>query len=161
MFEQVLNDNYAEVKRLLRRRNVIGDVSPATIEKAFQKHGEKFMMELLEIITPNDSNFSGLFLPLSSEAINYAQGNSVVPELELEKAVKEGGKFWSFWDNLLNRVDNTGQTIGNFKINSSGFNQQPYNQAAQYPAQTFNPRLIYAAAGFLVVVVVLLLIFKN
>ena len=156
MYQQVLNDNYSGVKRLLRRRNVIGEVCPGTIEKAFHRHGEKFMLELLEIITPDDSNFTGLFAPLSPEAINYAGGNTI-PELELENAVKAGGKFWSFWDNFLNRVDTTGKTIGQFKFDSSGLNQ-PYQQ---YPLPQDNTRLIYAGAGLLIVVVVLLLIFKK
>lgn len=159
MYQQVLDNNYAEVKRLLRRRNVIGEVNPATIEKAFKKHGEKFMLELLEIITPEDSNFTGLFQPLSTDAINYAQTGYQIPELELENAVKTGGKFWSFWDNLLNRVDNTGKTIGQFKADTN----QKYlynNQQAQFQAAQNNTRLIYAGAGFLVVVI-LLLIFKK
>ena len=160
MFQNILNQHYADVKRLLRRYKIIGDVSPATIEKAFNRKGEKFMMELLEIITPDDSSYTNLLT--NTAVLNGQIANQMISEQQLEKAVNEGGKFWSFWNNLLSGIANTGQAIGQFKTNVSGANTITAQDELYYRAsQANNNRLIFAGAGFLVVVIILLLIFRK
>jgi hypothetical protein len=162
-FQQVLNDNYAEVKRLLRRRKVIGDVNPATIEKGFNRHGERFMLELLEIITPDDSSFTGLISPqMASDAagfMSYASQNPV-SGYELEKEIEQKGKFWGFWDNLLNRVDSTGKAIGQLKYDAAGYNAQVQPPAYMQQAQS-QKNLLMIGGGLLAFILVLLIIFKK
>nr|WP_319570246.1 hypothetical protein [uncultured Draconibacterium sp.] len=169
---QLLQKHRAEVKRLFRKYTVIGDVSMATVEKGFNQHGEKFMLDLLAIITPDDSSFSAVAATssVSSALDNLNLFSGKASEAELEKAVNEGGKFWGFWQKLFSTVDDAGQAIGQFKINSSGQVSSPFYQAqnpqiqAQMQLQAKNrSRLIFTAAGFLVslVLVVIVLNLSN
>lgn len=143
---QIINQNEFEVRSLLRRYRVLGDPSIETINRAHQQHGPEFMTKLLGIVTPQTSNFTGI-------------GATVLPGsfINTYATQQQKPKFWSFWDNLLNRVDATGQTIGQFKTNAAG---QPV-QNVQYVQQQQQQKTVLIIAAVLIVAIVAILIFKK
>jgi hypothetical protein len=149
--DTVLAQNRTEVKHLLRRYRVVGEPNISTIQKAHNKHGENFMIKLLEIIAPTSNFSAGIGLmtpenPFVQDAITYAQ----------TQQTQQPGKFWSFWDNLLGKVANTGATINQFKQDVNAPVEQPLQQESNARST-----LVFAAAGVLVLVVVLILIFRK
>jgi len=159
--EQVLDYYRPEVGFLLRKYRVIGDVNMDTIKKAHGQYGERFMMDLLEIITPDDASFTNLFT-LENPFVQNLIATQQQQVTKQDVASAQSGKFWSFWDNLLNGINKTGETIKDFK---SDINQPPESQAYQTAAvpvvNADRNKTILIIAGVLVVSIVAILIFKK
>lgn len=151
--EELLKKHEKQISVLFRRRRINGPVNIETINQAYNRHGQSFMMELLQIITPNQtSNFTNL-------------GQIVLPGGFVDTAVKSQApaqpaknKFWSFWDNLLNRVDSTGKVIGQFKYDAAG---NTIYQDNEYLRQQQTQKTVVIIAAVIVVALVALLIFKK
>ena len=148
---KILQQNAEAVKMLLRRYRVLGDPNIETINAAHRTHGAAFMAELMTILTPS-SSFTGL-------------GGIIQPGGLVDSALQsqqqqnqQKGKFWIFWDNLLNRVDSTGKAIGQFKYDSAG---NAIYQDASYIQQQQTQKMVLVIAGLIVVAIVAILIFKN
>lgn len=145
----LLQENSIQVNHLLRRYRVFGNPTIETINAAHRQHGAPFMTQLMAILTPT-SNFSNI-------------GDMVNPGSFIDTAVKnqqqpQKNKFWSFWDNLLNRVDSTGKAIGQFKYDSAG-NAIYTDVETSRQAQT--QKMILWVTAVIIVVLVAILIFKN
>lgn len=152
---QILQSNRFEVEQLLRRYRVLGPANMETIRRAHNQYGENFMMKLLEIVTPrNEAAFTSLMTPENpfvADALEYSR----------EQQPQKTGKFWQFWNNLLNTVDRTGETIGEFKRDVSGIPPETEFLAYQAQAQRARSNSIFMAAGAVVLILVLILIFKK
>jgi hypothetical protein len=161
--EQVLQNNRAAVGMLLRNYRVVGPVNMDTIRRAHNRHGENFMLKLLEILVPDTDSFSTIITPETSAVISQAINTNPSTAAQLEQIQAEAqtkGKFWSFWDNLLNRIGNTGETIGKFKEDTqSTVNRQEY--LGYEIAQRNRSQVIFALAGVLVFVILLILLFRK
>ena len=154
--DQILHNNRFEVEQLFRRHRVLGPVNMETVRQAHNRHGENFMMKLLEIVTPrNQAAFTSLANPhenpFVADAFNYSA----------EQEKQQSGKFWQFWDNLLNKVDATGETIGEFKRDVSGVPTENDYLMYQAAAQRQRSNALFMAAGVVVLILVLILIFKK
>lgn len=147
----ILSAKQWEVKNLLRRYKIVGPPTIETIQQAHTQKGDRFMIDLLKVISPqsNFTNLGTIVYPGSmlSNNIQAAQ-NQTAPK----------SKFWAFWDNLLGRVASTGVAIGQFKAEINAPDQ--YTQAAMLQQQQRN-RLIFGAAAILMVIIVLTLIFRK
>ena len=155
--EQVLDYYSPEIRFLLRKYRVIGAVNMETIQRAHSQYGERFMMELLEIITPEDSEFTSLFTqenPFVAQSLQYQQN---APK---DVQTAQSGKFWGFWENLLTKVDSTGETINQIKQNVSGSNN-PGVQAQYVPVNPDRSKTILVIAGVLILLIVSILLFKK
>lgn len=152
--ESVIQQHSQAIEWLLYRRRVIGPVNMATIQKAHDRYGESFMMDLLKIITPtgNTSNFTNF-------ADMLKPGGFVDTAVKSQQQAAPGnkGKFWGFIDKLLTSVEKTGQTIGQFKTDTNG---QPIPGTYQQP-QPINPKVIYIVAAVLIVLIVTVLLLKK
>ena len=161
--DQVLQENSSAVKRLFRRNHVIGGLNMDTIKKGFEKHGEKFMMDLLEIITPTEASFSGLIEPKSAILVNTPIDTKTLAVSKVNATAEpaETGKFWSFWDKLLNGVSSTGTAINEFKQNLAASPSEPAITPQQQAQQANNSRMLYmVAAGFVLLIILILIIRK-
>jgi hypothetical protein len=153
--QTILENKEFEVRGLLRRHNIAGDLNIDTIKKAHDAKGDYFMMDLLQILTPT-SNYTALLEPRMASIPTPLMGTQSV---NAPTAIDtESGKGWKFWDNLLNYANKTGETIGNIKQEVSGTQAIPQN--GNYQQQPDNKMLYYIAAGF-VALIIIILIFKK
>jgi len=157
----VLESRSFEVKQLLRRNRIIGPPNIDSIKRGFDKAGVPFMMKLLAIITPTESSFTDLIQPrqaiLTAAPINTQKLTiSSVPE-----PVEGKAKIWTFWDNLLNGINKTGETVNKFKTDISGTatDQAPTPEAAA--AAAAKSKTLYLVAAGIVILIILILIFKK
>lgn len=157
--QEVLNKNRFAVSELLRRYNVPGKVDMKTIERAYNSHGEPFMLKLLNIITPDESSFSELIQPRTGLISSSTTQTALMPMKPAATASE--GKAWTFWDKLLNAVGNTGKTIGQFKTDIAKTAGEPDYTPEQIVTQENNKKTLYLVAGGLVAVILLILILKK
>lgn len=158
--QPILDNHSIEVSGLLRKYKIPGDLSIDTIKKGYDRVGEEFMMELLQIITPNSkiSNFTTLS---DYENLGASFDSTLAPISENKPTTAETGG-WGFWDNLLNYATKTGTTIGTVKNDITGktaadtVNLALANQAAA----TNNNILYFVAAGFILLIVIILIMRK-
>jgi hypothetical protein len=173
---QTILDNHAiEVQGLLRKHKIAGDLEIGTIRKAYDQKGEPFMMDLLQIITPT-SSFLGIgkgngFLGLGKKSTAQVYDPLADPlsdetwaavESETTTGTTTSGKGWDWWNNLLNTASKTGDTISKVKSDISG---QSAEQAALLNAQALqdasNTNMLYfVAAGFIALIVIILILKK-
>ena len=156
--EQVLQHNSARVGQLLRKHRIIGAPNMDTIKKAFEQKGERFMLELMEILVPNQSNFEDMIQPRSGTIAQTIDTKTLAP-MNATTSKPQGG-FWSFWDKLLNTVDNTGEAIQKFKTDMQTDAPQDYDPNAAAKADSQTKTLYLVAAGF-VALIVIILIFRK
>lgn len=147
----LLQQNSGDVNRLLRRYRVFGPTTIDTINTAHRQHGAPFMAQLMAILTPTSSfghygNAAG-----SVGVIDTATTSQ-------QAATPQKGKFWSFWDKLLSRVDATGKTIGQFKYDSAG---NAILTGDENYRQQQNQNRVLIIAGLIVLALVAVLIFKK
>lgn len=167
--ESKLQQYRPEIRVLLKKNNCyFGRVDMAAIQRAHKKHGESFMLKLLEIITPDDSSFTNLAGIATIGAVQAQQNLTAAQQLEAATDEKKGGKFWGFWENLFNTVDKAGQTVADFKAdvysdpNKQFYDGAPVNiQQQQLLQQKKTQNLIFAAGGALLLLVIVLLIIKK
>lgn len=161
--DQVLQENSSAVKRLLRRSHVVGEPNMESIKKGFEKHGENFMLKLLEIITPDESSFTGLIEPRGAILVNPTLDTKTLatPVKTASTTTADSGKFWGFWDKLLNGIDSTGKAIGGFKTDIAGSAAEPVYTPEQQAQQSSNSRMLYMVAGGFVFLILLILILRK
>lgn len=148
--EDTLKYHDKAIRMLLKRYRIYGPVTMDKINEAHSKYGEDFMIKLLQIVTPETSNFTALTGLATTAAVEATQLNSTT---------QTGGKFWSFMDKLLGTVDRTGYTISNFKSNIDGS-----NSAAAYDLEVKamrNRNIMIGAVVLIVLVLTILLISKK
>lgn len=159
---QVLQAHAPQVKHLLRRYHVAGPVDMNTIEKGYNKHGETFMMKLLEVIVPDTNSFTGLIQPLEANLTPVLDTKTLATSPEMAAAMVEAqqpGKVWSFWDNLLNGITKTGETIADFKTSLA---TNPQSTPGTYKAEQSGiatGKTLYLVAGAIILFIVLTLLF--
>jgi len=160
--EQVLQENSFKIAHLLRRHHVYGTPNMETIKKAHDQHGEAFMLKLMEIIVPENSNFTELIKPktalLSSNINTTTLATSANPA---NAAPAANGKFWDFWQNLLNGVGATGQALGQFKTDVTGANATTPEVIQQQAAAANQARTLYIVAGAFVALVIIILLIRK
>lgn len=155
--QSILQNHSFEVQGLLRKHKIAGDLSISTINKAYSQKGERFMMELLQIITPTSNfNYDPLADPLSDETLA-----AEAAEYDASHATNQTtGKFWTFWEKLLGTAVDTSKAIGQSKTNLStpiGADGLPI----PLYQETTNTNLLWLVAGGFVVLIVIILIFKK
>jgi hypothetical protein len=169
--QPILDKNSFQVAGLLRRHKIAGPVTVATIQTAYDRKGEQFMMELLNIITPEKTSpFLGLFEgkakakkaaeaaaydpladPLSEETYNAALA---------ESQPKQTGKFWSFFDKMFSTTEKAGQVIGQFKTDSAGNQLPTAGQPGYVDPQASNKMIYWVAGGFIALIIIILIVKK-
>lgn len=160
---QVLQENSSAVKRLFRRNHIYGEPNMETVRQGFEKHGENFMLKLLEIITPTEASFSDLIQPRSAILTTTPIDTKTLATSKVNTTAEpvETGKFWSFWDKLLNGIDSTGKAIGGLKTNISGSVAETPATPEQQAQQAANSRVLYMVAGGFVLLIILILILRK
>ncbi len=157
----VLLQNSFPIRSLLRRYGILGEPTMDSIQKGFARHGDNFMMKVLQIITPQQSSYTNLLTPRSG-LINSSQLDTTILQ-PMGATADTGSKTWNFWDKLLNGINATGEAIGKLKTNVAGNNEAPVitpqatQQAAQDASQT---KTLYMVAAAFVAIIILILIFK-
>jgi hypothetical protein len=154
--EQVLKQNSVRVGILLRKNRIVGPPTMDTIKKAFDQKGERFMLELMEIIVPDQSHFEALIQPKAGNIAQIIDTKTLAP-MKSTTTQPQGG-FWSFWDKLLNTVDNTGEAIQKFKTDINSDTAQPIDPAAAAQAASQTKTLYLVAAGFVALILIILLV---
>lgn len=160
---QVLQENSSAVKRLFRRNHIYGEPNIETVKQGFEKHGENFMLKLLEIITPTEASFSDLIQPRSAILTTTPIDTKTLAVSKVNATAEpaETGKFWSFWDKLLNGIDSTGKALGGFKTDIAGSAAEPTYTPEQQAQQAANTKLLYyVAAGFVFLILIILILRK-
>ena len=160
--QTILDDHGIEVRGLLRKHNIPGDMSIDAIKRGYDEKGEQFMMELLQIITPT-SSFLGLGSK-STPTFGYDPYTDPLSDQYATPDTAATGKGWLFWDNLLNYATKTGETIGAVKKDISG-SAAPGGTAvrtdsAPLQQDAASNMLYYVAAGF-VALILIILIFRK
>lgn len=145
--QSILQQHSFEVQGLLRRYKVAGDLNMDTIKKAYDTKGEPFMMDLLKIITPT-SHYDTDLAPDWEVALGTT---------EVESQSQEKG--WGFWDKLLNYVTKTSDTVNTVKKDIYGEEIPGTGSPVQQETGKSN-LLIWLAAGFIIVIAIILL-FKK
>ena len=180
--QPILEQYPFQVKGLLRKYKIAGELNEETIKKGYDLKGEAFMMELLQIITPakQESGFWGLFEGKSKQTAAAstpeddanATLDSMISANESSSSSSSSssgstGGFWKFFDNVLTTVDKTGKTIGDFKANTTSTltTDQQMAQAqtaamAEQQAST-NNKIIYWIGGILIVIIIIILILRK
>jgi hypothetical protein len=157
----VLNENAVRVGILLRKYRIIGAPTISTIKKAFEQKGERFMLELLEILVPDNSSFGDLIAPKTGliQSAPIDTKTLAVSSFAQPTEQNKNGGFWGFWEKLLSGVNSTGQTIDQFKQDIAS---KPIEYSSETnPTNPSNPKLIYmVAAGFIVLIVLILILRK-
>jgi hypothetical protein len=160
---EVLQSNRFAVSQLLRRYRVIGEPNMQTIERAFNRHGEAFMLKLLDIITPDHASFTALIEP--KQAIVTSSGTLDTKTLATSQAstgtTASTGKFWKFWDDLLTGISKTGETLGEFKANLETSPTDYELTDEEKAAQQNRTRMLFWVVGAIIVLMLLILIFKK
>jgi hypothetical protein len=156
--EQVLQQNSVRVGILLRKNRIIGPPTMDTIKKAFDQKGERFMLELIEIIVPDQSHFEALIQPKSGIIAQSIDTKKLAP-MNSTTTQPQGG-FWSFWDKLLNTVDTTGEAIQKFKSDLNSDPIQAVDPVEEAKAASQTKTLYLVAAGFVALIVIILLVRK-
>jgi hypothetical protein len=156
---QVLDQNSVKVRQLLRKHHVIGEPNMDSIRRGFDKHGSRFMLKLLGIITPPESRFSAQMSAFSYDPLADPLSDETWAAVEKENTpVASQGKFWSFWDNLLGKIGQTGEAIGQFQTDAAG---QPTQTPEQLAIAAANTRTLYmVAAGFVALLIIILIVKK-
>lgn len=163
---QILSERKPEVNRLLRKFHVVGPPTLDTIQKAHERHGERFMMKLLDIVVPETNSFTGLIQPKEAQLTSVLDTKTLATSPAVVAAMEEitaenqqPGKVWSFWENLLNGVTKTGETIADFKQNLGApvVKETAYSEE-EAAAQAGKSKVMYFAAGGIVLFVILILI---
>ncbi len=168
--QPILDKNSFEVAGLLRRHKIAGPVTVETIKTAYDRKGEQFMMELLNIITPEKTSpFLGLFegkakAKKAAEAAAAQEDDSWQPESSdtsmTDPGAKSTGKFWSFFDKVFTTTEKAGQVIGQFKTDSAG-NQLPTAGQPGYVDPAANNKILYWVAGGFIALIIIILIVKK
>ena len=165
---EILNENSSDVGRLLRRFHVVGKPSSETIEKAYNAHGDRFMMKLLEIVVPSTNSFTGLIQPLEATVTAPLDTKPLATSPEIAAAMEEAaaanqepGKAWKFWENLLNGITKTGETIAGFKENLAATPEPTYTPQQISQNENRSRTLYMIAGGIVIFLVLILLIFRK
>ena len=158
--DELLQKNSVRVGILLRKHRITGAVDMDTIKKAFERKGENFMIELMQILVPDQSNFETLIQPKSAilaapklETKNLMPMNSTTTQPQ--------GGFWSFWDKLLNTVATTGEAIQQFKTDVQTAPASAYETAAQEKQAASHTKTLYLVAAGIVALIVIILIIRK
>ena len=145
---QLLLQNKFAVNELLRQHNIISNDMQTGIKKAYQEHGDKFLLKLV-------NRLSG-----KSPLANYDPTTDMGPEAPDGSYVNTdgitvvpttsggGSNFWDLWGNVLNYAGATATTIGAFKQNLSGV---PATTDPAASSTSGSGNLLYWGAGILVV----------
>lgn len=158
----VLQQNDFEVRQLLRKSHIIGEPNIETIRRGYETQGDMFMMKLLTIITPKKSNFSNLTPMTSISGViptipdTPKLVTSILPTVQTDNSKTSA---WSFWDKLLNAIGKTGETINQFKTDTS---QKTIDYQVQADPQKAVQRnyLYWIAGGFVLLLIVILIMRK-
>lgn len=158
--QTILDTHGIEVRGLLRKHNIPGDMTIDAIKRGYDEKGEQFMMELLQIITPTSSYNAQLYSTSPSAYDPYADPLS--DEYATPDTATTTGKGWLFWDNLLNYANKTGETIGAVRKDISGTGDTAVQNASATTLQqnASTNMLYYVAAGF-VALIIIILIFRK
>jgi len=158
--EQVLQENEFQVKQLLRRSRVVGEVDMNSIQRGFEKHGEPFMLKLLEIITPTEASFTDLIAPKQAVLTTTPIDTKTLMTSTTSNTATTG-KVWTFWEKLLGAVGSTGQALGQFKNDLAAAPSQTETSPEQIATAASNSKLLYmVAAGFVVLIIIILILRK-
>lgn len=165
---QLLQTKSQKVKNLMRHYRVAGGADMATVEKGYKKHGERFMMKLLEILVPDENSFSYLTATIPSiqptAIATSLDTKTLATSANLDKAIADTdskGGFWGFWDKLLNTVAKTGQTVEDLKTNLAADPSINISTEEQAAASKSRTTLYLVGAVILVAVIVALFIFRK
>jgi len=156
----VLEQNSFAIKSLLRRSRILGDPNMESIQKGFEKHGEQFMMKVLQIITPTQSSFTELITPKSAVLTSSPANNTLMPINTTTPAAATTGKGWLFWNSLLAGINSTGEALGKFKTDLTGSTTVPVS-ATQAAKDASNTKTLYMVAAAIVALIVIILIVKK
>ncbi len=157
--DELLQNNSARVGILLRKHRVPGPVNMETIKKAFDRKGEGFMMELMEILVPDQSNFETLIQPKSAVLTTQTDTKKLMP-MNTPTTQPKGG-FWNFWDKLLNTVASTGDTIQEFKSDVATEPAQVYETAADEAKAASRSKTLYLVAAGIGFFILIILLFRK
>lgn len=155
----ILTKNSFAVKELFRRYNVMGNPSPATIQAAYNKHGDRFMMKLLSIITPNEtSSYTDTLTPIKPlSGVIQSTIDTKTLAIPTGATTESKSSGWTFWEKLLTAVSDTGKTIGQFKTDAAG-NQIPVEVGS---TSNNNSKLLYIGAAAFALLIIMILIFRR
>lgn len=157
---QVLQQNSFQVRQLLRRSRIIGEPNMDSIQRGFEKHGESFILKLLQIITPTESSFSSLIEPKSALLSSGVSTTTLMPmKTTAPAATAETGKVWTFWEKLLSGINATGETIGKLKTDINAPTPEPVEGQAAQTAN--NAKMLYYIAGAFAALIILILILRK
>lgn len=157
---QVLQANSFQVKQLLRRARIVGEPNMDSIQRGFNKHGETFMLKLLDIITPTEAGFTALIQPKSALLQSGINTTKLMPmAVQTDgRPSPEGRTIWTFWEKLLGGIGATGEAIGKFKTDIAA----PVQTAGgPSPDTAKNTKLLYMAASGFVAMIILILILRK
>jgi hypothetical protein len=161
--DQVLQQNSFQVNQLLRRSRIIGEPTMESIQRGFEKHGEPFMMKLLQIITPTESSFSDLIQP---KTVILSTGVSTTQLMPIKTATtatttETTGKVWTFWEKLLGGIGATGEALGKFKNDLAAEPSKTETTPEQVAAAASNSKILYMVAAGFVALIILILILRK
>lgn len=159
---QVLQQNSFQVRQLLRRSRIIGEPNMDSIQRGFEKHGESFMLKLLQIITPTESSFSSLIEPKTAILSSGVSTTTLMPmKTTAPAATVETGKVWTFWEKLLSGINATGETIGKFKADATAAVPDATITPEQAAQTANNAKMLYYIAGGFAALIILILILRK
>lgn len=156
----LLERNSTRVGILLRKHKIPGEVSVDTIKKAFERKGENFMIELMQILVPDQSNFESLITPKSAVLTTEQIDTKKLMPITTPTTQPKGG-FWNFWDKLLNTVATTGETIQQFKSDVATEPAQVYDTAAQEAQAASRTKTLYLIAAGVIALILIILIVRK
>ena len=160
--EKTLENHDFEVRSLLRRYHILGAPNMDTIKVAHDQHGENFMMKLLEVLVPDTDSFTELITPITPFVTTSKELDTKTLATAIEPTtVEEKGKVWSFWENLLNGISQTGATLGQFKESLNASPKTPVYTEQEAAAASTRSKTIYIVAGSLVAFIILILILRK
>lgn len=162
---QVLQQNSFQVRQLLRRSRIIGEPNMDSIRRGFEKHGESFMLKLLQIITPTEASFTNLIAPKSAILTTGVSTTQLMPMKTTAPAApvpeQVEGKVWTFWEKLLSGINATGETIGKFKADATSAVPDATITPEQAAKTANNAKMLYYIAGGFAALIILILILRK
>ena len=155
IIEELLTKHELQINEVLR---INGIITPGLdgIREGYKLYGDLFMMKIINVL--KDENHFQNFSPVETPDGIFQGSVQIAPSSET--ATNTGtSSGWTFWENLLTKVGQTGQTIGTFKANVAGTSTPT---ATSYTIGESKPNsIILYAAGAAVLAIVLILILRK